>query len=189
MSRWERPLLLFSIALNIAFVSVAATRSRSHRDDRGEEIVLDGRSSRIVVRDRGPEVIVLDRSFDRLGSRRRAKLDRTLRLDADQGMAFEAGFRRVRPYLRDTRNDVVQARIAYARALERADAGDVRSAQRRLSRAQAQLDSLVAEAMLHEAAVLSPDQRSRYVTWTFRSGHRSRRSMDWLPTLDERKLP
>jgi len=55
MKRWERPLLLFSLAMNVAFVSLAATHigSRSERRDRPEPVV--------ILRDGPHGVTVLER--------------------------------------------------------------------------------------------------------------------------------
>lgn len=46
------------------------------------------------------------------------------------------------------------------------DPDRIRALVSKLSAAQAQLDSLVAEALLEEATVLSPDQRAKYIELT-----------------------
>jgi hypothetical protein len=81
---------------------------------------------------------------------------------------------------------VVAERVAYALALERGDPGTARHAARRLSQAQSRVDSLVAEAMLQETSVLSPNQRSRYVLWTFRPERGRHRGHALLPPREER---
>src|SRR5262245_66097550 len=125
MKHWERPLLLFSLAMNIAFVSLAATHVGSRHQRRQEPMVID-------LGDPGDIHHVLERGH----LRRRAALDRALRLDPEQFMAFDSGYRRVRPLLHDARRVVVDERRDYARALEYGDARTARDAARRLAHAQ-----------------------------------------------------
>jgi Spy/CpxP family protein refolding chaperone len=157
MRHWERPLLIFSLALNAAFVSLAAV----HHVARPDTAEL-------------PRV-AREPSGDRRGPRqwrdhRRAVLGRELRMNHEQLRHLDAGFDAVRPELRSARQQVSLERRAYQEALVRGDAPAARAAVTDLSRAQTRVDSLCAEAMLRETAELRPEQRAHYVRWTFRPG-------------------
>jgi hypothetical protein len=156
MKRWERPLLLFSLALNIAFLSVAATngvRDRAEpRPQQRAELRRDGEAMR------------------KHHARRRARLARALALDPQQQAQWDARFAHVAPALRTARDRADAARAEYQRALSRSDMSAARHAARAVSDAQASVDSLCAEVMLAEAEVLRPDQRRRYVRWTLHAG-------------------
>jgi Spy/CpxP family protein refolding chaperone len=64
----------------------------------------------------------------------------------------------------EERGRVQKARHALREACQKPtpDAAEVRDLVRKINDAQARLDSLVAETMLREADVLTPDQRARY---------------------------
>lgn len=162
MRRWERPLLLFSLALNVAFVSLAAVRIASDRSfERG--VAGDANDRRVHGRaSNGPFA-------KHWQARRAAALGRVLRLDPQQRARVDAQLETLRPRLREARQQAATQHLAFRRALARNDAGAVRIAATRAARAQAQLDSLSAEAMLQEIAVLEPGQRQRYVRWNFRA--------------------
>jgi Spy/CpxP family protein refolding chaperone len=155
MKRWERPLLLFSIALNVGFVSLAAIQ-RAPRPA-GPPLM-------------GPDSPRAAAQMQRWQKHRHQAVARALDLDTDQRQRFGSSFDEMRPRLRSARREVVAERTAYGEALAAGDAGAARAAQRRLSRAQARVDSLCAEMMVQEATVLRPEQRARYVRWMFRPG-------------------
>src|SRR5262245_47591225 len=157
MTRWERLLLLFSVALNVAFVSVAAVNIGRERAEPPRRDVVEWRRGAV-------------RGLPPMGRHdwRRARLARELALDPPQQRAWEAQFARVAPELHEARARVAAARATYRRALVRGDLDAARGATREVSQAQAVVDSLCAEAMLGEAAVLRPEQRDRYVQWTLR---------------------
>jgi len=161
MKRWERPLLLFSLAINIAFVSVAATNLGRDRD------------AAPAAPERGGEWRRGERTIEVRHALRRERLGRTLRLDADQRLRWEAQFAHVAPALRAARERVGTARATYRDAVLRADVETARRATREISRAQAQVDSVCAEAMLAEATTLRPDQRRRYVQPPSRAARRT----------------
>ncbi len=165
MKRWERPLLLFSIALNVAFVAIGATRRADREAAAGRFFAPD--SPRAAQR------------LERWRERRHVILARRLRLDAQQARALDAGFDAVRPELRGLRQEVFQRRLAYAQALARGDEDAARATARQVSLAQARVDSLCAEAMIRETSVLRPEQRARYVGWTFRGGRGRDRGFEW----------
>lgn len=169
MRRWERPLLFFSLALNVAFVSLAAVRQvpRNGGDLREGEIETPA----LPHPDRGRHL------GRRWHERRHQALARVLRLDPEQLQRLDAGPGPSRPQLREARLQVFEGRLEYQRALARGDAAAARDAVRALSRAQARVDSLCAEAMLEETSMLRPDQRRRYVRWTFRPGPGPRHGM------------
>ena len=145
-SRLGRLLLLFSLGLNLAFVTLAVVRAR--------EAVSEESGSRPA--DFSP----------RWHGRREARMGRALRLEPAQRLALREHLGAVRPELQSARQDLFHARREFREALRRADAPGARLARARVSRAQNRLDSLSAEAMLAELAVLRPEQRERYLRWT-----------------------
>ena len=72
----------------------------------------------------------------------------------------------MRPELQAARRGLFDARSVFRDALRRNDVPGARQARTRVSVAQAKVDSLSAEAMLAELAVLRPEQRERYLRWT-----------------------
>lgn len=157
MKHWERPLLIFSLALNAAFVSLAAVHHVSQPSN--SEMPRVARERWVEPPGRRP-----------WREHRRAVLGRELRMNHEQLRHLDAGFDAVRPELRDARQRVSLERRAYQEALVRGDAPAARAAVTDLSRAQSRVDSLCAEAMLRETAELRPEQRANYVRWTFRPG-------------------
>lgn len=162
MKRWERILLLFSLALNISFVSMAAMHFARLRDDAPPP----GAGTPVLMPPPGHEgpphrVPALERWH----ARRHARFARRLQLDAAQQDAWNARFGTLAPQIADARMSVAAARDLYHGTLLRGDAGAIRSAARQVSMAQTRLDSLCAEAMAAEAASLRPEQRARYVRW------------------------
>ena len=165
MKHWERPLLLFSLALNAAFVSLAAVQHVAHPEP------MPPRVAREPFGDpHGPR---------QWRAHRRAVLGRELRMDHEQLRHLDAGFDAVQPELRGARERVTAERLAYTEALVRGDAPAARAAVADLSRAQTRVDSLCAEAMLRETAELRPEQRAHYVRWTFRPGSRRFSERTW----------
>jgi hypothetical protein len=164
MTRWERLLLLFSLALNVAFVSVAAVNVGRDRSEPRR------REDRPQLRRGGDPGFSMGRR-----DRRHARMARELGLDARQQREWDAQFARFAPELHEARARVAAARATYRRALARSDLDTARRATREVSQGQAIVDSLYAEVMLGEAAVLRPEQRDRYVRWTLRPEARGRR--------------
>lgn len=91
-----------------------------------------------------------------------------LGLDETQRAAIAAVLEEYMPRILAQREQVHDARrdLAAGYSDTEMDAARFRTLVQRLSAAQAALDSLAAEAMLGEAAVLSPEQRRSYVTVT-----------------------
>lgn len=98
--------------------------------------------------------------------RRLAHIADWLELDATQREAMRASLDASLPRVLAQRDAVRAARRrAAAQYLKPVvDPDSVRIAVRRLTAAQAALDSLVAEAMSREAKLLTPEQRARYFT-------------------------
>jgi len=174
VKRWERPLLLFSVALNVAFVGIAATRHVGNRD------MPPPLPPHPELR---PEAMAMRRHH----LWRHERLARTLRLNAAQRARWDTQFSQLAPAIESSRSRLQTARITYRQALLGSDVSGVRLAAHAVSRAQAAVDSLYAEAMAAETAVLRPDQRRRYVRWTLhgdggrdvrRRGQRAERSRD-----------
>lgn len=155
MRRWERPLLLFSIALNVGFLSLAAVQ----RAERPPAPPVPGPDSPRAAAE-----------MQRWQRHRHQVVARALDLDEAQRQRFGASFDELRPRVRAARRAVMAERAVYGDALARGDAAAARAAQRNLSYAQARVDSLCAEMMVQEASVLRPEQRARYVRWMFRPG-------------------
>ena len=165
MTRWQRPLLVFSLALNVAFLSLAATHVVRNRDAGADADA--GGSSPGMRPERPPRHNPM---LQRWHEQRHHKVARALDLDAAQQAAWDANFARIAPALPDVHLRAMTARAAYRTALLRGDANAVRSAAAEVSRAQARIDSVCAEAMAGETSVLGPEQRARYVRWMFRGG-------------------
>ena len=147
--RAARLLLIFSLALNAAFVATAAVRQR-HPTASPE-----------------PGIAEPPRYSQHWHGNRADALDRRLHLERHQRRALRQQLSTFGPELETTRRDLATARRRFREALRRDDAAAVRAARQRVSRVQAKLDSLTAEAMLAEVNVLQPEQRERYVRWTF----------------------
>ncbi|MFQ5600491.1 MAG: hypothetical protein ACE5G2_08050 [Candidatus Krumholzibacteriia bacterium] len=147
--RLERALLLFSLMLNVAFVSLAAVRTQSAP---GPRSFAEPRRAAFAKK---------------WHHRRVAVLSRVLGLDRQQRVAMRENLRLLRPRLHATREELARARRAFRRALERRDMDAARAEQGHVSSAQARLDSLSAEAILLELVLLSEPQRQRYLRWTF----------------------
>lgn len=154
--RLGRLLLLFSLGLNLAFVTLAVVRARE-----SESVELS------PPRAPSPSSPSVPPYFSpRWHGRREAVMSRALRLEAGQRRALHEHLSTVRPELQSARHDLFLARADFREALRRADAPSARLARARVSMAQNRLDSLSAEAMLAELAVLRPEQRERYLRWT-----------------------
>jgi len=187
MKRWERVLLLFSLALNISFVSIAAT----HFARRGDEGPPEAEAPALMVPREGSVghdgsvghgesvhdefvgrggAVGYGRqhrfpALERWHARRHKRFAERLQLDPVQQEAWNTRFGALAPQIADARMDIVAARDTYHDTLLHGDAGAIRAAAHRVSLAQTRLDSLCAEAMAAEAASLRPDQRARYVRW------------------------
>ena len=144
--RISRLVLIFSLGLNVAFVTLAAVRATDDADE--------GRALQRV--DFSP----------RWHGRRAAFLGRTLHLEPEQRVLLREHLGAMRPELQAARRALFDARNTFRDALRRNDVPGARQARTRVSVAQAQVDSLSAEAMLAELAVLRPEQRERYLRWT-----------------------
>ena len=146
--RWDRFLLVFSLALNVAFVSLAAVHP-----------------AREVPRQQlGPPRAPFT---PRWHGRRAAMLARQLRLDREQLQAIHRDLASLRPALLETRERLAVTRHDFVEALRHGDLPAARAARQELSRGQVELDSLSAEAMLREVEHLRPEQRERYLRRTF----------------------
>jgi len=173
MSRgWQRALLLFSLGLNVAFVSLAAVHRRERAGDPLPPIPEE------LQAPPGPPPADAGPFPPRWQARRAAALQRALALDPAQRHRLDHELDSLRPSLREARLHAAAQRVAFRRALLRGDAADVRSAARTAARAQSCVDSLSAEALLREMSVLHPEQRRRWARWTLQRepGRRGRRS-------------
>jgi Spy/CpxP family protein refolding chaperone len=158
VKRWERLLLLFSLALNVAFVTLAATRQRPSPAPQTPR----GFGERFEPGGQGRDA-------------RRRVYHRVLRLDPHQALVLDREFESVEPPLREARRRVAGSRRRYAEAVVRGEAAEARAAARALARERTALDSLVAETIVRESSVLDPEQRAHYVRMVLRSHDRGPR--------------
>lgn len=199
MKRWERVLLLFSLALNISFVSIAATHFARIRDEgpppeaespammppHGGAMGHDGSMARGGSMGHPGPMAHRFPALERWHERRHKRFAQRLQLDPAQQDAWNTRFGVLAPQIAEARMDIVTARDAYHGTLLRGDADAIRAAAHQVSQTQSRLDSLCAEAMAAEAASLRPDQRARYVRWLTqppRFPGRSRPERDADPT-------
>ncbi len=110
-----------------------------------------------------------ERRIDRLG--------RELDLSPEQRAQLARSLEALSPEIRDQAGRLMQERTRLHRAFMAgsANADSVRTQARMVAEAQARLDSLVAEAMMRENAVLSPEQRARYGRLEWGPGAEGRR--------------
>ena len=92
------------------------------------------------------------------------RMTQSLGLDETQRASVEAVHRDLLPQISEQHRRMEDLRQAIANhyAGPEFDAANFRALAESLSEAQARLDALVTEAMLGEAAVLTPDQRRKY---------------------------
>ena len=154
-SSWQRRLLLFSLALNAAFVALAAVRLGTEARHPVEQARRGMAPGRALLAD--------------WPARRADMLEHLLQLDPAQRRQLEA-LGPLGPPLREMRRGAFAERQTFERALAAGDVDAARAAAKRISDAQARLDSLTAEAMLREIELLRPEQRQRYLRLTFRQG-------------------
>ena len=169
---WQRALLFFSVALNVAFVSLAAVH-RSGRDRMTPPPIPEEVDAPPPLPD-PPDAGPFPRRWH---ARRTAALGRALTLDDGQRVRLDRELETLRPALRAARLDAAAQRTQFRRALVRGDAETVRRAAHSAARAQAQVDSLSAEALVREMSVLQPEQRHRWARWNLQRepGRRARR--------------
>jgi len=147
--RVERLVLIFSLALNVAFLTTAAVRHHQ------------------AVPAQNGNVTETPTFSPHWQGHRAAAMDRRLHLERRQRRLLQQHLGTFRPELESTRRELVTARRRFRDALRQDDAAAVRAARQQVSRVQTRLDSLTAEAMLAEIDMLQPEQRDRYVRWTF----------------------
>ena len=105
---------------------------------------------------------------ERFVRHRVAILTEALDLDEEQRARVRETLEDLIPRIAERRRSMMETRRSMQEELAGSplDAEEFRRRRARLNRAQAEIDSLVAEAMLAEVAVLTPDQRSRYLELT-----------------------
>lgn len=192
MKRGMWILLVLSLALNVGFVSAALVHwAESHRGHAGAGFRSggpggqgpgwaaghpgrgfrdgaggrgDGRGRRMV----GPRPGLLDQ----WPGRRIDRLHEAVGLTPEQREMLRDKLGELRAEIQANTRALMEERIRLHRALREGDAGAalVRSGARRVAELQTRLDSLVAESMIRENAILNPEQRRRY------------RDMEWGPS-------
>ena len=144
-------LLVVSIALNVGFVSGAIVHwSDAHR---APPAIGPGPQHRSGQRPQG-----LMRQWPQ---RRVDRLSQALDLSPEQEMRLRASLEELRGAIRDRSEDLRRERSLMRKALLDEDRELVHRQARVVNMLQAQLDSLVAEAMLREGAVFTPEQRRK----------------------------
>ncbi len=99
--------------------------------------------------------------------RRAHRLHRELGLDAHQRDALRNTLEPLEPRIMDTRSELLRTRRSFAEALQVEEPAreDVMRLSHEVSRLQAQLDSLVTEALLRESAILDLHERESSGPW------------------------
>ncbi len=155
-------LLALSLGLNagVLFMHFASPESRhlvppflTHGNDRFQERVHDHG-------DHGDHPV-----FDRIMEHRMGRLADRLGLDGPQREHLSVTIETMIPRVLQQRENVATARESLREMYLAADMDPaaVRSAVKALNEAHATLDSLVAESILQEAEILSPEQRERFM--------------------------
>lgn len=146
-------LLVVSIALNVGFVSGAIVHwSDVHRAPPPPSIE-PGPFHRPGQRPMG-----LMRQWPQ---RRVDRLSRALDLTPEQEAQLRASLEELREAIRARSEDLLRERTLMRKALLEEDRETVHRQARMVNMLQAQLDSLVAEAMLREGAIFTPEQRRK----------------------------
>lgn len=150
------PLLMVSIGLNLGLLYHQLTdRSPDRWSPRHRMAREAGR--------RGPSV---DEPDAERGIRHRTRyLAEALGLSADQREEMSALLEQTVPRIMERKRAATDARrsLQETMAATPPDTEEFRRRVEKLNRAQAAVDSLVAEAMLAESSILTPDQRARYL--------------------------
>jgi Spy/CpxP family protein refolding chaperone len=151
MRRLLVPILLVSIGLNLGLL---------YHQWRSPGDAAKPRASR-EFRDRERREIEPDRLIDH----RMRQMVRTLELAGDQEDRMRHVLERFVPEIVERRRTLTTAHRGLREELAQPDVDVERFRARvhELNEAQSSIDSLVAEAMLEETAVLEPGQRSRYL--------------------------
>jgi len=176
MKRWAWILLAVSLALNVGLLSAAAVHLADMRRDaarrspgyaafhaeRGER---GGRAGSMRGRGRGmsaegPGSDLLRHWPERRIRRLTAQLD----LTPEQQRELRESLGGLQGDIRTQAGELMRERMALRRALMSGAVEDsvVHRRAKLVAACQARLDSLAAEAMVREMAVLTPDQRARY---------------------------
>mgnify|MGYP001825603174 CR=1 FL=1 len=169
MNRWALSALVLSLALNLGFGLAWIGHQRvlaSRHEGPPPGLHADGH---------GP--LHLRRHSNGEWAQRRAhRLHRELGLDEPRREQLRASLEPLEPEIADTRRELLRARRGFADALhvEEPDRAKVMLLRSEVSQLQAQLDSLVAEALLRESRILDPEERQRSGPWS--SHHRDRPS-------------
>ena len=100
-----------------------------------------------------------------MGRRRMERIRTKLDLSAEQAAALQANQERAVGRLAGKRGEIeeIRTRIRFLMGSDAVDREAVRAAHSELGRKQAELDSLVAEFVLDDLQVLTPDQREGYL--------------------------
>ena len=160
-------ILALSLGLNAGLVyTTLSQRAGRHELPRGFARGHDFEWSHDDSLDADRPVAPARPPLDRRGPalRRLDRMGQWLELDATQRTEMGKILDEMLPQILAERDSAIAARRAAHEEyfLSQADPGRIRAIVRRLSLVQARLDSLVAEAMLREAALLTPEQRARY---------------------------
>lgn len=176
MKRGPWILLVVSLALNVGFVSAAIVHwSDVHRAPPPPAIgpglvspdaVLNAPDAALMPghmgRGRGSwfgqRPMGLMRQWP---ARRIDRLSKALDLTPEQEMRLRASLEELRGAIRDRSEDLLRERAIMRKALLEEDRELVHRQARTVNMLQAELDSLVAEAMLREGAVFTPEQRRK----------------------------
>ncbi len=157
-------ILSLSVGLNAGLLYTLISKRNEVRSCLAQPLVLTSEElPALGTGQPGPPCLVLEGQG--LAARRIACMAQWLRLDDGQCTQMRTIVGEMLPRILAERDAVLEARRT-ARAgyfAEGVDAASIRERVRHLNQAQARLDSLVAETMLRETALLTPEQRARYL--------------------------
>jgi Spy/CpxP family protein refolding chaperone len=156
MSRVVVTVLVLSLALNLGFGLAWWGHHRSLDSFPGDHGAAwrEGREHPRRMRDDGE---------GGWAPRRAHRLHRQLGLDAQRQEQLREALEPLDPVIDETRSELGEARRDFAEAMhvEAPDRDEVMVLRSEVSRLQAQLDSLVTEALLREAGILDLEERQR----------------------------
>ena len=160
MKRAWMLILLVSLGLNVGLAIKVFTRPGEEGGRHGERRWSERRTEGRNWPASGDTA-----SMRKLGHRRMERLSGRLGLTPEQKTAFGANQEAALERLSGKRQGIEESRktIRSLMAADPIDPAAVRAAHSELGRRQAELDSLVAEIIMEDLEILTPDQRERYL--------------------------
>lgn len=161
MTRWIPIALVLSLALNVGFGLAWFGQQRAQGSAYPRHMMGRGGNG-------GGSPLFRHHAEGEWAQRRAHRLHRELGLDPQRRDQLRDSLEPLGPEIADARRDLFLARRGFAEALhvDDPDREAVMRLRTEVSRLQAQLDSLVAEALLRESTILDLDERMRSGPWS-----------------------